>query len=115
MTVPAGMVIGVASAAPRVLSVGEGGAVFEALEISPPEPGVDVAAGWPAGAGSLLAFGLFPQAVENMQRLAMRGRLNFLRSKGVTRFSPDVKRNLSRSEVLARSAVASNCNREHVK
>src|SRR5690242_13576376 len=46
ITVPAGIVIGVASAAARVLRVGEGAAaVLDALEVSPPEPGVAVAAG----------------------------------------------------------------------
>jgi hypothetical protein len=54
------------------LSVGDGAAalfaVCEALEVCPASPGVDVAAG--TGAGSLLAFGLFPQPVENASRAA---------------------------------------------
>jgi len=93
---------GPASAVALVLSEGEGaGAAWEALDVSP-DPGVDVAAGWPAGAGSLLAFGLFPQAAEKMQRLAISGKAIVLRFLGVTRFSPDSKPKLSRSELLAR-------------
>ena len=85
ITVFSGIVIGAASAEALVLSVGEGaGAAFDALEVSPPEPGVDVAAGWPAGAGSLLAFGLFPQAAEKMQRLAIKDKANFFELLGIT-------------------------------
>lgn len=77
--------IGPVSAEALVLSVGDGaGAALDALEVSPPEPGVDVAAGWAAGAGSLLAFGLFPQAAENIQRLAIRGKASFFELLGIT-------------------------------
>jgi len=89
MTVPAGITTGPASAEALVLRDGEGAdAVWDAPDVSPPAPGVDVAAGWPAGAGSLLAFCLFPQPEDNTQRLAIRGRANFRKFLGVTRFSP---------------------------
>jgi hypothetical protein len=109
ITVPAGIVIGVASAAARVLSAGAGAAaVLDALEVSPPDPGVDVAAGWPAGAGSLLLLVLFPQAVKKKQRLAINGNANFLKSLGVTRFSPEI----GVQWYLVQSIMANNCNRD---
>ena len=106
-----GIVIGAASAEALVLSVGEGaGAALDALEVSAPEPGLDVAAGWPAGAGSLVAFGLFPQAAENIQRLAMRGKASFFELLGITVLLLVGSRQFSRTGVLVRSEVANNCN-----
>jgi hypothetical protein len=78
-------VTGAASAEALVFREGEG-AAWDALEVSPPDPGGDVAAGCPAGAGSLLELGLLPQPAENMQRLAIRGKANFFEFLGITRF-----------------------------
>ena len=94
--VPAGIVTGPASAEALVFSDGEG-AAEEAREASPPDAGVDVAAGWPAGAGSLLELGLFPQPVDNIERLAIKGKTNLFEFLGITRFSPGPKRNSSRT------------------
>ncbi|PYY00823.1 MAG: hypothetical protein DMG62_04955 [Acidobacteria bacterium] len=100
ITVFSGIVTGPDSAEDRVLSVGEGAtAVLEALELSPAVPGVEVAVGWPAGAGSLLLPDLFPQAAEKIQSVATNA--NFLKFFGIKRFSPRRKRNRSRSYVLA--------------
>ena len=111
MIVPTGIVTGPASADALVFSDGEG-ADEDALEAPPPGPGVDVAAGWPAGAGSLLELGLFPQPVHNIERLAIRGKTNFFEFLGITRFSPGPKAKFLAHRVLAQCEVANNCNRE---
>src|SRR5438270_6653912 len=100
------MVSGAVWAAPRVLRVGEGAdAVLDALEVSPPDPGVDVAVGCPAGAGSLVLLGLFPQPATKMHRLAMNGNANFRRILGLTRFSPNRKAKSVALRGAARGAV----------
>src|SRR5207237_10012913 len=85
ITVPAGSVVGPGCEEARCLSDGSG-AARDALEGCPAELGVDVAAGCPAGAGSLLVFCLLPQPAVSISRAAMRGRRSFLSGLGVTSF-----------------------------